>query len=152
MFSYDQWTLIQAISNIRFLLPRLHLDRLSNQTSIGKLRKALSDFPTKLFGTYEDAISRIRIQPEDHCHLALRALSWIFKAQRPLAVEELQHALAGEPGHQDIDDERLTSEALIVSVCAGLVTIDAQSRGFRLVHYTVEEFFKEKGYEWFPDA
>lgn len=136
----------------RFLLPRLHLDRLCNQTRISKVRKALEDLPSKLDETYEDAMNRIKHQCDEHYQLALRVLSWISKAQRPLRIEELQHAVAVEAGDDDIDEDPLESPALFVSVCAGLVTIDEESGSFRLVHFTVEEFFKHRHYEWFPDA
>ncbi|KAF7507610.1 hypothetical protein GJ744_010280 [Endocarpon pusillum] len=135
-----------------FLLPRLHLDRLGNQTRIGKVRKALNDLPSKLDDTYEDAMYRIQHQHEEHRQLAMRALSWISKAERPLQVEELQHAIAVEFGDEDVEDGPLESATLILSVCAGLVTIDAESRTFRLVHFSVQEFFEKKHYKWFPDA
>ena len=95
---------------------------------------------------------RIHHQHEEHRQLAMRALSWISKAERPLQVEELQHAIAVEFGDEDVEDGPLESATLIVSVCAGLVTIDAESRTFRLVHFSVQELFEKKHYKWFPDA
>lgn len=97
-------------------------------------------------------MDRIQDQPEEHCQLALRVLSWILKARRPLRIEELQHAVAVEVGDEDIEEGPLDSSTLLVSVCAGLVAIDPESRSFRLVHFTVEEFFKERYYKWFPGA
>jgi Ankyrin repeats (3 copies) len=64
----------------------------------------------------------------------------------------LQHAVSVELGGEDVEDEPLEVVDLIVSVCKGLVTVDAESRSFRLVHFTVEEFFKNNHYKWFPDA
>ena len=133
-------------------MPRLHLDRLNTQTRISKVRSALNDLPSKLNDTYEDAMYRIQHQHEEHRQLALRVLSWITNAVRPLRVEELQHAVSVELGDEDIDDGPLESAALIVSVCAGLVTVDAESRTVRLVHFTVEEFFREHHKKWFPDG
>jgi ankyrin repeat protein len=112
----------------------------------------MNDLPSKLNDTYEDAMDRIQHQHEEHRQLALRVLSWITNAVRPLQVEELQHAVSVEIGDEEIDDGPLESAALIVSVCAGLVTVDAESRSVRLVHFTVEEFFKESHYKWFPDG
>jgi hypothetical protein len=40
----------------------------------------------------------------------------------------------------------------MVSVCAGLVTIDEESEIIRLVHYTTQEYFEETQRQWFPDA
>jgi hypothetical protein len=76
---------------------------------------------------------RIQHQHEEQRQLTLWALSWISKTVRPLRVDELQHAVFVEIGDEDIDDGPLESAALIVSVCAGLVTVDAESRSFRLV-------------------
>jgi hypothetical protein len=50
--------------------------------------------------------------------------------QRPLQIEELQHAVTVRRGDKDIEDGVLAEPALTVSVCAGLVTIDAESRNF----------------------
>ncbi|KAK3389916.1 ankyrin repeat-containing domain protein, partial [Podospora didyma] len=40
----------------------------------------------------------------------------------------------------------------MVSVCAGLVTIDEESDIIRLVHYTTQEYFEQTQKQWFPDA
>jgi ankyrin repeat protein len=93
---------------------------------------------------------RIKDQNKEHHNLALQVLSWITNAVRPLRLEELQHAVSVEIEDDDIDDGPLESAALIVSVCAGLVTVDAESRNVRLVHFTVEEFFRESHNKWFP--
>lgn len=97
-------------------------------------------------------MSRIQRQHEEHCQLALLVLPWISKAQRPLRVVELQHAEAVEDGNEDIDDDSLASEALILSVCAGLTTIDVESGTIHLVHFTVEEYFERTSSRWFPQA
>lgn len=95
---------------------------------------------------------RINQQDEEYCQLAFRALSWISKAKRPLTVKELQHAVSIALTDRNIDDESLVSTALITSVCAGLVSIDIKSNTFRLVHFTVEEFFQKYSHKWFPEA
>ena len=136
----------------RFLLPYLHLNRLGCQTSVRNLREELKTLPTKLNKTYEDAMARIQGQVQEHSSLALSALSWISTALRPLRTDELQHALAVRLGDQSLDEDGLVDEALIISVSAGMITLDAQSRTFRLVHFTVEEFFKGTHLKWFPDA
>jgi hypothetical protein len=63
--------------------------------------------------------------------LAMRVLSWITCSRRSLTALELQHALAieiddsgfGEDNPQEIED--------MVSVCAGLVTVDEESNIIR---------------------
>ena len=59
-------------------------------------------------------------------------------------MSELQHALAVRPEDHDLDPEAIPDIALVVSVCSGLIMIDPESQTVRLVHYTVEEYFKKK--------
>ena len=40
----------------------------------------------------------------------------------------------------------------MISICAGLVTVDQDSQIIRLVHYTLQEYFERRGTFWFPDA
>jgi Ankyrin repeats (many copies) len=96
---------------------------------------------------------RIRSQhPEDE-KLAFQILAWISHARRPLKLRELQSAILVRPGDKVLEKEIPIPEAEIISACAGLVTVDPQSQTIRLVHFTVEEYFKtEKGRGWFPDA
>ena len=97
-------------------------------------------------------MARIQGQVQEHSKLAFSALSWISNALRPLRLDELQHALAVRLGDHSLDEEALEDEALIISVSAGLITLDAQSRTMRLVHFTVEEYFRGMQQKWFPDA
>jgi hypothetical protein len=72
----------------RFLLPRLHIGRLRSQTSVRKVMEALHQLPTKLDGTYEDAMLRIKGQVKEYSQLAFKALSWISKTFRPLKLDD----------------------------------------------------------------
>ena len=98
--------------------------------------------PTKLTDMYDKAIERIQQQPKPHVTLALRVLSWIVCAKRPLLVEELRHGLAVEFGKPCLDHENLCDLRLMVMVCGGLVTIDSESNTIRLAHFTVQEYFR----------
>lgn len=40
----------------------------------------------------------------------------------------------------------------MVSVCAGLVTVNKESGIIRLVHYITQEYFQQTQKRWFPDA
>jgi ankyrin repeat protein len=40
----------------------------------------------------------------------------------------------------------------MVSVCAGLVTVDEESNIIRLVHYTTQEYFERTRTDWFPNV
>ncbi|KAI9858732.1 MAG: hypothetical protein M1813_007364, partial [Trichoglossum hirsutum] len=114
--------------------------------------KALNNLLKELDDTYEEAIQRIESQNQDDIELAERFLSWISLAFRPLIVVQLQHPLAIDPKDKDIDKDALPYEEYLVSICAGLVTIDQESNTIRLVHYTIQEYFERICTTWFPYA
>ena len=101
---------------------------------------------------YKDVMERINGQKPGFRLLALKVLSWIVCAKRPLTTSELQHALAFVASDCILDEENLERIERIVSVCAGLVTVDEESRIIRLVHYTTQEYFEQTQRHWFPDA
>lgn len=97
-------------------------------------------------------MKRIQGQVSDQTELAMQVLAWITCAKRPLTTAELQSALAVEINESDFDEDNIPDIIDMVSVCAGLVTIDEQSNIIRLVHYTTQEFFQRNHSTWFPKA
>ena len=97
-------------------------------------------------------MERIQGQVADSQELAKQVLSWIACAKRPLTTLELRHALAVEIGEPELDEENLPEIEDMVSVCAGLVTVDEESDIVRLVHYTTQEYFERTWVSWFPNA
>jgi hypothetical protein len=97
-------------------------------------------------------MERIDRQKSGFRLLAMKVLSWITYAKRPLTTLELQHALAVNIGDYELDEENLREINDMVSVCAGLVTIDEGTRVIRLVHYTTQEYFEWTQGKWFPNA
>ncbi|KAL9477551.1 hypothetical protein ACSS6W_007392 [Trichoderma asperelloides] len=95
-------------------------------------------------------MKRIEHQGPETVKFAKTVLSWIACAKRPLTIPELQHALAVKIGHCNFDDENIPQVHDIVSVCAGLVTVDEGSDIIRLFHYTAQEYFKQTQNDWFP--
>ena len=93
---------------------------------------------------YNRAMERITGQGPDSKDLAMRVLWWIAFTTRPLTTLELQHALAVEIGERAIDEENLPEIEDMVSVCAGLVTVDEESGIIRLVHYTTQKYFEDR--------
>lgn len=118
----------------------LHLDSLAAKHNKKGVLNALDVLPQQLNDTYEEAMDRIRRQGEEDSLLAKRILVWISYALRPLAVGELKYALTIEPETKAIDEDLIIDEDLLISVCAGLVTIDHESGIVRLVHYTAQEY------------
>jgi ankyrin repeat protein len=138
-----------------FLLAKLHLNSLKGKRSPKAIRTALNKLSTgsgAYNSAYESAMERIEAQLPDEKELAKQALLWITCAKRPLNTTELEHALAVEIGQSQFDKENVCTVEGIVSVCAGLVTIDDESNIIRLVHYTTQEYFERTQSNWFPNA
>ncbi|MBE3043693.1 ankyrin repeat domain-containing protein [Candidatus Bathyarchaeota archaeon] len=101
---------------------------------------------------YKETMERINKQKLGFRQLAYKALSWITCAKRPLTTAELQVALAVAPGDSKLDDDNIERIERMVSVCAGLVTVDDESDIIRLVHYTTQEYFERTREQWFWTA
>ena len=115
----------------------------------------MNDLPEELDEIYNAALERIQNQHKDRSELAMRMLSWITYALRPLKVGEIQHAMAVmdlEPDETCLDEEDLPSEALLITVCGGILTIDQERNVIRLIHYTTQEYFERHRGEIFPEA
>lgn len=119
------------------------------------MRIALTKFATGSDAydkAYNEAMERIEHQLKDQEDLAKDALSWIVCSRRPLTTLELQHALAIESETEELDEDNIPAIEDIISVCAGLVTVDEESKIIRLVHYTTQEYFERTKHRWLPDA
>ncbi|KFY75204.1 hypothetical protein V499_04810 [Pseudogymnoascus sp. VKM F-103] len=146
--------IVKAVDGM-FLLAQLHLESLIGKRSPKAIRSALEKLPTGSEAydyAYKEAMERIEGQIADSQDLAKQALGWITCSKRPLTTLELQHALAVEIGQSSLDEENLPDIEDVVSVCAGLVTIDEESGIIRLVHYTTQEYFDRNWTSWFPNA
>jgi ankyrin repeat protein len=126
---------------------KLHLDTIRSQPTKGDVKQALLRLDKGAKGldrTYEQAMERIKGQGTENWELAKRAMAWIVYSKRPLLTKELQHALAVRPetrATRKLDPSFLPSVRVLLSLCAGLVTIDEGSGIIRLVHFTAQEFF-----------
>lgn len=133
----------------RFLLAQLHVDSLAKKHNRKAVREALKALPKEIDETYDEVLQRIERQDPKDADLAKRILAWISYAKRPLSISEQQHALGTIPRASDIDDDTLIPEDLLMSVCAGITTIERESRIVRLVHYTTEEYFERYRHQLF---
>lgn len=132
---------------LRFILAQLYLDSFNGKRSPRALRNALAKLTEgsdAYYYAYENAMERIERQLPDQEQLAKQVLSWIILAKRPVSPLELQHALGVEVGDPVLDEDNLTDVEDMVSVCAGLVTVDNESNIIRLVHYTTHRANKDE--------
>ena len=154
MYVYSQ-NVVDHANLVRFLLAQLYFASLIGKDTPKAIRKALQKLATgpNAYGTaYEYAMERISGQVQEQARRAKQALSWITCAKRPLTKVELRHALAVEINEPELDKDNLPQIEDVVSVCAGLVTVDEESSIVRLVHYTAQEYFARTQSKWFPDA
>ena len=121
------------------------------KTTLRKVKSALSSLPEELDRTYDQVLQRIREQGTDHAVLALKVLGWIRYAARPLQTRELQQAVAVEPNDAYFDEDGIPEISLVLSVCAGIVTV-RENGTMGLVHYTAQEYLERRSLELFPNA
>ncbi|KAJ4265106.1 hypothetical protein NW762_005352 [Fusarium torreyae] len=144
-----------------FLLAQVYLNLLCYQDSETEIRHQLAAFASRkdqsekektdaLADAYRQTMERIKQQQPKHALLAKQVLGWLSYAKRELTVKELQHAMATTSLHREASDADLPYDGRLVSVCAGLVTIDEKRKIIGLVHYTVQEYLKQKPAELLP--
>ncbi|KAF7551874.1 hypothetical protein G7Z17_g4692 [Cylindrodendrum hubeiense] len=146
---------ILEVADGMFQLAYLHFELVKTKKTPKKIHAALKTLPTgptAYYQAYEEAMTRIASQDPDSAELANQILSWIISAQRPLTSLELQHALAVEVDESELDEMNITPVNEMISVCVGLVTVDEETDAIRLVHYSAQEYFRERGGHWFPKA
>lgn len=108
---------------------------------------------------YDTTIERIKRQGAQRSELALTVLGWVSHARRPLLIDELRHALAVDFSDESnrhklhqVDAENLVRQQLLIDVCAGLITIEPESKVVQLIHFTTQEYFNKNGGLHFPDV
>ncbi|KAI4212329.1 MAG: hypothetical protein LQ351_004899 [Letrouitia transgressa] len=144
-------TLVQRSCGM-FLLTELHLKSLIELDNPRAVLRALRRLPVELDSSYDEAISRIERQPDQHRIRAKQVLSWVSFTSRPLTVTELCQALAVELGSKEFDKSSIPALTRLISVCAGLVAIDQQPQVIRLVHETTQHYFERNREKLFPGA
>jgi hypothetical protein len=139
----------------RFLLAQLLIDSFRDKLTVRDVKSALQNLSQGSDAydeAYNAAMERIFAQGEGSSDMAKKILAWILCAHRPLSTLELLHALAVEPGDTEIDEDNILGTELLLTICAGLVTIDKQSDSVRFVHYTTQEYLQRNQQMWLPDA
>ncbi|RAO66282.1 uncharacterized protein BHQ10_002294 [Talaromyces amestolkiae] len=126
-----------------FLLARLYLDSLDDKLTTKAVESSLKQFQGHNLASDED--ERLKLLSQAYEQAMERIMG-----QKP--GFQLRHALAVELGTSELDTKNLPEIEDMISVCAGLVTVDEESNIIRLVHYTTQEYFKRTQGTWFRDA
>jgi hypothetical protein len=130
----------RRLSDSRFLLADLQLNHILKETSQKKKKAALGRLPITLDEAYADVMTRIDRSGEQRRVLALKCLSWLLHARRPLRMAELQEVVAVEDDFTDLDEEDLSDASLIVECCCSLVAYEPRTGTVYFSHYTVFGF------------
>ncbi|KAF2821692.1 hypothetical protein CC86DRAFT_255031, partial [Ophiobolus disseminans] len=145
-----------------FLLAKLHVDQLTAMVVPAQVKSALSKMfkvsenASQLIQAYNEqydlAMERISNQPAYQADLARATLAWMTFACRPLVPAELCTALAMELSDDKsaLDQDFLPDIGLLVSICAGLVTVDKEANVIRPAHNTTQEYLERTHEKWFP--
>lgn len=157
MYVFLQACSMTTAKSLRFLLARLSVDSLLDKRTKSRVKSFLgalqgsSQSLEKVYDrAYDEAIQRIQGQLPEDTALAKRVLGWIINAKRPLTINELCHALAVEPQSTALDLDNIPDVDDLISVSAGLVSVDKKSKIVRLVHYTTQEYLERTQESWNP--
>lgn len=129
-----------------FLLAKLHIDSLKDKRSVKAIKSTLKMLPRGSSAymydeAYDMAMRRIDDQPENDKKLAKEVLTWIAHSMRPMDASELETAISVQLGAANIDPDNLVPIDDLLSLCAGLVTLDEMSKTVKLAHQTTQEYF-----------
>ena len=144
----------RAVSDLcfRFLLPALQIQSIVNEPTTGEMEDAIEAMPHDLHQAFYQTLARIQRQPDGRKRLGMKTLLWISHARGSLTVAELSEALAVQPGNASLNPRRRPDQGKMIDCCMGLVTLDRESSSIRLVHYSLQEFFRNRREKIFPSG
>lgn len=111
----------------------LHMDSLVTKSNPTAILEAIKTLPQGIDAAYDQAIERMKSQSDEQWERAQLALVWTVHAQRPLHLEEFNHALTIRNGKPSISEFDVEDGEMFVSACAGLVIVEKGSQLVRLV-------------------
>ncbi|KAH6891917.1 ankyrin repeat-containing domain protein [Coprinopsis sp. MPI-PUGE-AT-0042] len=133
-----------------FLHAKLQLEALRRCTSALDVEETLDTFPTDIDTIYEKTWERILDQEPKHLNLAKLVLLWVTHAHGEMTIDTLRCAVATSPVTHEFEPKRMVPEGLLLSVCCGLVSVDARTRLVRFIHYTTRDAIVPRILESFP--
>jgi ankyrin repeat protein len=123
-----------------FLWVRFQMETLCAQTTDEEIHTALHSLPSGLEKVYQRCFELIGRQSPSQKDLARKVLMWTLYTKASLHLFQLLDALAVIPGTFGTDENnRINDASMIVSVCAGLITVDKYMT-VRFTHSSVRDF------------
>ena len=113
----------------RFLLVKLNIDAVLQETTIHRRRQKLSAMTDGLVlgDAYGTTLGRIKRQGGEKARLGMAALMWISHAERPLNADELCHALTVEIRSPNFNADNVPSMGTLLTCCQGLVLVEKEA-------------------------
>ncbi|KAH6892794.1 hypothetical protein BKA70DRAFT_1119181 [Coprinopsis sp. MPI-PUGE-AT-0042] len=141
--------LLSLMDTHRFLHANLQLEALRNCVSALDVEETLQGFPSDIEAIYAKTWEGILAQGPKQSNLAKLVLLWITHADGEMKIDMLRRAVATCPKTYAFEARRMVPEALLLSVCCGLVSVDEKTRLVRLIcefhpcftHYFVLTWF-----------
>ena len=126
----------------RFLLAEFQLGFVLDKYNPRDMADALENLPKTLPDAYGEIMKRIDKKGHGAKTIALKALSWIFHAKRPLHIEELVELLLVRWGDRALSEEYRMPAADVIDCCQSLIIYNPISGIVEFSHYTVQEYFR----------
>ncbi|QKX62285.1 uncharacterized protein TRUGW13939_09444, partial [Talaromyces rugulosus] len=146
---------IMLVTDGMFLPATLHLNLLEHKRTeldVIKTLKELQDGSDALSRAYLMTMERIDSQNEDDRDWAHRIISWVVHAKRALTTVELQHALSVKLNQMDLQENCFPCIEELLTLCAGLVTLNRYNNTVQIVHFTTQKFFEYLQAMWIDCA
>ena len=136
----------------RFLLPALQIESIVSEPTTGDMEDAIENKPLDLHQAFYQTLARIQRQPEGRKRLGMNVLLWLSHSHGSLTVAELSEAMAIRPGDTSLNPRRRPSQNMMIECCMGLATIDLENSSIHVVHYALQEFFRDQRRQVFPSG
>ena len=146
-------TIIQKAKG-RFLLAKLYMDDFVKVRTTEEAKKMLDSFPDNWEDFYEKEMETKILGQEDKKDraLALKILSILACARRPLTLRELIHALGIEIGDTELNPDRDFDKEDILEVTKTLINVDdgdEETACVRFYHLTLQNYLYKTRARWF---
>ena len=109
------------------------MDALRPCISLAQTKQILQDFPLQIKDAYLQTWGRILDEDEEYVLMAKAVLLWIINAERSMALQELERAVATSPHTFKFEADRVVPGKTLISMCRGLLVVEEESQIVRLV-------------------
>ncbi|KAI5806205.1 hypothetical protein EDC01DRAFT_138336 [Geopyxis carbonaria] len=130
-----------------FLYVHLQVKTLPMESTSRAVKQSVERVPVGMDNMYQEIFERLANDTEASQVLAMRTLSWVSCAARPLSVKEFIEVTAINPRERRLDPElREHDEKAILDVCSNLLIVVKHENEpvFRFCHFSVQEFLKQR--------